>query len=329
MRRAPRIALRPDEEKTLERWASEDAGRGRRARRSRIVLGAARGRTNAEIAADLATSPETVARWRARFVVNGLDGVVREAPRSGDPHPVSTDLVARVLGATADLSARPEGGWSTRTLARELHVNHMLVHRLWRAHGLGGTGPDEAGPPASDPIRVDVAGAVLTRTLRAVVFEVRPSSSARGPEEPEVEMATLTADPLREGTGVLTTVRRLERVPSRRLGPARTRAPLLVFLRGLEQAAAPNSRLEIVADRTTRRIGPEVLRWLSSHPRFRLVPSGTGQRWSATVGAWIGRWENSPIDRRSFSRAGPLAKAFASVRASGPTAPPRLSWRPN
>lgn len=52
--------------------------------RTRIVLLAAEGFPNKEIAARLDTTPQTVCKWRKRFYQEGLGGL-EDRPRSGRP----------------------------------------------------------------------------------------------------------------------------------------------------------------------------------------------------------------------------------------------------
>ncbi len=332
MRRAPRIALAPEEQRVLERWATDSSHGARRARRSRIVLGAAQGRTNAEIAAELATSPETVARWRSRFRVNGLEGMEREAPRAGDPRRVPPSLVAQILDASTDVRATPPGGWSTRSLARALHVNHMLVHRVWRAHGLRDGRPNEP-PSETDPFAsVDVVGMILTPELRAAVFSVLgtgggPSPTPSGPGSfSEVSVAALAADPRAGPDIVLRRIRRLERIPRRRLAPAPSRVPLLVFLRTLERKVPDPARLDIVVDRRPDRIDPRTIAWLGAHPRFRLFAPTVGQSWSRAVEGWLHRWSLTPGRFESFRSVTALEKAFGGSSGRRGRGLDRLAW---
>jgi transposase len=53
--------------------------------RARIVLLAAEGLANKEIAARLGTTPQTVCKWRKRFYEEGLSGLLEDRPRSGRP----------------------------------------------------------------------------------------------------------------------------------------------------------------------------------------------------------------------------------------------------
>lgn len=332
MRTAPRVALAPEERTLLERWASDPDGGARRARRSRIVLDAARGRSNAEIAADLATSPETVARWRSRFVVTGPEGLEREAPRAGDGRRISPTVVGRILELTSDPSAAPPGGWSTRALARALRVNHMLVHRVWKAHGLFDRRPPNAAGSLPGRTSVEVVGAFVTPRVRALVFLTRSRPEPLpfpGPSESNqvVVVDELLADPASRAHELVATVRRLERRRAASSRLPRDPGAFLVFLRALERAYPDAGRLDVVVDRRPERLGDRSIRWLSAHPRFRLVLPAADQSWSSATAGWLGRWDRSALDPQSLRLVPTVLRAFESRRRGGRPGSDPSSWR--
>src|SRR6266404_6386247 len=64
--------------------------------RARIVLGAATGQSNHDLAHTLDTSRPTVLLWRQRYTEAGLAGLLRDAPRPGrQPHRVETFKLSR------------------------------------------------------------------------------------------------------------------------------------------------------------------------------------------------------------------------------------------
>ena len=68
------VELSGEERETLERWARRPKSAQALALRCRIVLAAAEGRHNNEIAAALGCHAATVSKWRRRFAERRLDG---------------------------------------------------------------------------------------------------------------------------------------------------------------------------------------------------------------------------------------------------------------
>ena len=83
MRVAPTIQLSPEEERSLTRLARSNTTSVRLSRRARLVLLAAAGHSNREIAAELEIGRVQVGRWRDRYVEGGLSAIERDLPRGG------------------------------------------------------------------------------------------------------------------------------------------------------------------------------------------------------------------------------------------------------
>ncbi|WP_419724352.1 helix-turn-helix domain-containing protein, partial [Mycolicibacterium mageritense] len=66
--------LTDDERETLQRWARRSKSSQALAQRCRIVLGCAAGKSNKEVAADEGVWPQTVGKWRGRFLEARLEG---------------------------------------------------------------------------------------------------------------------------------------------------------------------------------------------------------------------------------------------------------------
>lgn len=133
MRTAIAISLCRTERSTLRRWA---ARRGRLALRARIVLLAADGKLNSQIALELGTDPQTVGRWRRRFARGRLAGIEQDAPRPGR-RPIERERLAADILRLSSHSGKGGKRLSTRTLASRLGTNHMLVYRVQREHTEG------------------------------------------------------------------------------------------------------------------------------------------------------------------------------------------------
>jgi hypothetical protein len=79
-----RVQPTEDERAILQKRAGAHTAPHWEVVRARIVLLAAKGFPNKEIAARLDTSPQTVCKWRKRFYEEGLGGL-EDRPRSGRP----------------------------------------------------------------------------------------------------------------------------------------------------------------------------------------------------------------------------------------------------
>src|SRR5215218_6682674 len=155
------IELSDEERAQLEACTRRRTSAQALAQRSRIVLAAAEGLNNTEIAGRLGVHRNMVAKWRRRFAEHRLDGLSEE-PRPGQPRKISDAQ-----------------HWSTRSMAREVGLTQSAVHRIWKAFGLQ-PHRRESWKLSKDPLFVakvrDVVGLYLDPPERAVVLCVDEKS---------------------------------------------------------------------------------------------------------------------------------------------------------
>src|SRR5262245_12217916 len=126
MRVAVSITLSDEERTTLERWARGRSVEARLVLRAKIVLAAAEGAENKEIAVQLATLAKTVALWRKRFATQRLAGIEKDAPRGGRPATARQEIAERIVKATTTETPPGATHWSTRTLAEHLATSPSM-----------------------------------------------------------------------------------------------------------------------------------------------------------------------------------------------------------
>src|SRR5215218_3813470 len=134
-RAAAAIELSEDEERELRAVLRRPSVSQQQALRARIVLRAAEGATNTEIAAETGVSLPTVGLWRRSFGERRLEGLT-DAPRSGRPRTIDDDEVKRVLAKTLEKPTDGSTHWSVRRLAAATGISPTTVHRIWRDHKL-------------------------------------------------------------------------------------------------------------------------------------------------------------------------------------------------
>ena len=175
------------EHSVLRRWADGD---GQQALRASIVLLAAEGLRNADIARRLGVSRQTVSTWRKRYAAEGLDGLLDRA-RTGRPSAVDEgEIVASILTSTPD--AR-----TSRMVARRLGCSHTVVaetrHR-WNLTGSRLTVPQIPVVPALEPSDLWPVGLHLDAGCTVLVLAGRSVASVPPPSaEPAVDPYALAA----------------------------------------------------------------------------------------------------------------------------------------
>jgi len=172
------IELSDVEREQLEAWSRRRMSAQALAQRSRIVLLAADGLSNTEIARRLGTGRPMITKWRNRFAEYRLDGLVDE-PRPGRPRTVTDAQVEEVVVRTLETTPKDATHWSTRSMAREVGLTQSAVLRIWKAFGLQPHRQDtwklSKDPQFIAKVR-DVVGIYLNPPERAVVLCVDEKS---------------------------------------------------------------------------------------------------------------------------------------------------------
>ena len=133
--RAVAIVLEAAEKSELAALTRKHGAPQALAERARIVLAAAGGLNNKEIAAKVGVCAATVGTWRNRFAESRMNGLYDE-PRPGAPREIGDDEIAATIRKT--LETRPKGRthWSLRSMAKEIGHAPSTVHCIWQAFGL-------------------------------------------------------------------------------------------------------------------------------------------------------------------------------------------------
>ena len=119
MRVARTVVLNTEQVHQLEQWSRARSLSARLVERSRIVLLAAQGRQDIEIAEQLSISPSKAARWRNRFLDAGLEGLKKDAPRPGRTPRITAEKAREVIARTTQSKPSNATHWSTRALRQK------------------------------------------------------------------------------------------------------------------------------------------------------------------------------------------------------------------
>jgi transposase len=136
MRIAPKIDLSEEERQTLTKWSRGRSTPTRLVQRAKIVLMAADGQQNKDIAKALGVMERTVGRWRSRFAKGGLAAIERDLPRGGRHATAREKHEAAIIKKVQEEKPENATHWSTRALAEAVGTSQNLVFRVLRANGL-------------------------------------------------------------------------------------------------------------------------------------------------------------------------------------------------
>jgi transposase len=294
---AVEIELTDEERAQLESWARRRTSAQGLADRSRIVLAAADGMKNTEIAERLGVHRTMVTRWRNRFAEDRLDGLVDE-PRPGRPRTITDEQVEEVVIKTLECTPKDATHWSTRSMAAEVGLTQNAVLRIWHAFGLQ-PHRQESWKLSKDPLFVDkvrdVVGLYLNPPERAVVLCVDEKSQIQAldrtapilPMQPGTPERA-THDYKRWGTSSLYAA--LDITTGQVIGSlhARHRAiEFKKFMQTIDRNVPAELDVHVVLDNSSTHKTPAIQKWLASHPRFVLHFTPTSSSWLNLVERWF------------------------------------------
>jgi len=136
MRVAAAVKLSDEQRQQLEKQARARRVSVRLAQRSKMILLAAAGFSDLKIATELSVKRQTVARWRSRFIRQGLSGIEKDAPRPGRKPQISAKRVQEIVRLTTQEKPADATHWSTRSMAHTSGISEASVRRIWKRHGL-------------------------------------------------------------------------------------------------------------------------------------------------------------------------------------------------
>ena len=307
---------------TLEKLTRSQTAPMREVQRAKVLLLAADGVANEQIAAGVGVSPTTVRAWRARFAEEGLAklGQVRRggAPSRRSPRSRWTQIVHDTLNS----KPRGETHWSCRSMAAaKVGVSRPRCSGSGRARGLKPHLVDTfklSNDPGFEEKLIDVVGLYLNPPDKAVVLCMDEKSSVQALDrtQPSLPMkpgraGTMTHDYKRHGTTTLFAAlnvltgqvigqclprHRPRRVPE---VPAHHRP------RGPQRPCRAHDPGQLRHPQTPRRAG-----LAGRHPRFHLHFTPTSSSWLNLVERWFRELTDKALRRGVFNSVPDLIAAI-------------------
>jgi transposase len=321
MRVAQAIVISDEDRRTLQRWARGRRAAARLVLRAKIVLLAAAGKLNQDIAAELGTGMKTVCLWRNRFAKSGLAGIEKDAPRGGRPATARAEVAAEIVRMTTTEKPPAATHWSTRTLAAELGTSPAMVQRVWKAHRLQPhrvkTFKLSNDPQFAEKL-VDVVGLYLNPPEHAIVLCVDEKSQIQALDRTQKglpihpgRLGTMTHDYKRHGTTTLFAALNVaEGIVIEACMSRHRHQEWIKFLKVIDGSTDPVAQLHLVADNYATHKHPKVKRWLARHPRFHMHFTPTSSSWLNLIERWFRELTQKRLRRGTFKSVRQLQEAI-------------------
>jgi transposase len=302
------IVLSDAEREVLERWARRPTTGQALALRCRIVLAAADGALNRDIARELKCNAVTAGKWRARFAAKRLDGLIDE-PRPGQPRKITDEIVEQVIVTTLE-ETPPDGStqWSTRSMAAKVGLNQTAVSRIWRTFGLKPHRIEDfklsTDPQFVDKVR-DIVGLYVNPPDAAVVLCVDEKTQIQALDRTAPVLPMLPGTPARQSytyvrNGTSDLYAALD-VASGKVLTQMTDQHRAVefrkFLNLIDRTVPDGLDVHVICDNASTHKAPETQRWLQRHGRFTMHYTPTYSSWLNQVERWFSELTTKKLRR--------------------------------
>jgi transposase len=318
---AKALKITDQERETLQSWVAAHNTPQALAWRAQIVLYAAEGIANTQIAEAVGVSVITVREWRKRFEAERIQGLSQIKPGRGRKREIGARKIKQIVHDT--LHTRPKGAthWSCRSMAEYHGVSPSTIHQIWDAHGLQ---PHrvETFKLSRDPDFVDkltdVVGLYMNPPDKAIVICVDEKSQIQALDRTQPGLPlkrgraeTMTHDYKRNGTTSLFAA--LDVLEGTVIGKCYERhrhQEFIKFLKCLDREFPRGKDLHLIVDNYGTHKHPNVQAWLEKHPRFHLHFTPTGSSWLNLVERWFGLLTDKQLRRGAFVSVNDLIQSI-------------------
>lgn len=290
------------------------------AMRARIVLGCAEGMSNRAVANKLRITGATVCKWRERFRLTRLEGLLDE-PRPGAPRSITDAQVEEVV--TKTLESMPASGthWSTRLMAEKAGLSQTAVVRIWHAFGLQPHRVENfklsKDPQFVEKVR-DIVGLYLNPPDRAIVLCVDEKSQVQALNRTQPILPLAPGVPARqshdyERHGVTSLFAAMDVASGVTISQCYRRHRQQEFLRFLNDIDANLPRgleVHLVMDNYGTHKVSKVRTWLARHPRYHVHFTPTSASWLNLVERLFAEVTERCVRRGSHTTVRSLEKAM-------------------
>jgi len=333
--RKMKIELLPEEFEELNKRIRSHTVSVRDQRRAKVILLAAQGNTQDQIAGEVKLTRCAVGTWCRRFVKHrlaGLSDMKGRGRKASLPHSSVKKVLDEVVSPPVHL-----GRFSCRTMATHAGISPASVQRLWSANDIKPHLTDTfklSNDKAFEQKFWDVIGLYLSPPDKALVLccDEKSQIQALQRTQPGLPLGvghikTKTHDYYRHGTLTLfAALNYLEGKLITQIAEQHRHQEWLTFLKKIDKEAPKKLDIHLIADNYGTHKHPEVKVWLEKHPRFHMHFTPTSSSWMNLVERFFRDLTDFLADG-SFSSLKQLSDAIMSYLAERNRNPKRYVWK--
>src|SRR6202142_789879 len=290
------------------------------AMRARIVLGCDEGLSNGAVAKRLKITQATVCKWRERFRVSRLEGLLDE-PRPGAPRSVTDKQVEAVVTKTLESMPANSTHWSTRLMAKKAGLSQTAVVRIWHAFGLQPHRVENfkfsKDPQFVEKVR-DIVGLYMNPPDRAIVLRSEEKSQVQALNRTQPILPLAPGVPARQShdyerhgvTSLFTAMDVASGVTISTCYRRHRHQEFLRFLDEIEGNLPSGLEVHLVMDNYGTHKVAQVRGWLARHPRYQVHFTPTRGSWLNLVERLFGEVTERCVRRGSHTAVAALEKAM-------------------
>jgi len=264
--------------------------------RARIILATAEGCGNAEIMRRSGKAKPVVWRWQARFMAEGVDGLLRDKTRKPGKPPLPAATI------------------------------QLTPHRI-RSFKLSND------PNFAEKLR-DVVGLYVDPPAHAVVLSLDEKSQIQALDrtQPGLPMkpgraGTMTHDYKRNGTTTLfAALNILDGTIIGRNMKRHRHQEFIRFLNDIDAHVPKRKPIHAIVDNYATHKHPKVRQWLTQHPRWTFHFTPTSASWLNAVEGYFAKLTNRRLKRGVFRSVAELEAAINRFLAETNTDPKPFVW---
>ena len=337
MRVAVPIALEAEEEANLQKLSQSGLTTVRMAERAKIVLLAAGGKDNQQIAECLGITRQKVGRWRVRYAQMGMKGIEQDAPRPGRFPKFGKKVEEEVVRKTLQEKPTDATHWSRSSMAKESGLSESSVGRIWKRHGLK---PHlvKTFKLSNDKGFVekleDVVGLYLCPPEHAVVFSCDDKSQIQALDctQPGLPLkkgrcGTMTHDYKRNGTTSLFAA--LDTASGKVIGMCMEKhrhQEWIRFLNRIKKDAPKDKEIHLICDNYAPHKHQKVKEWEKRNKRFHFHFTPTSASWLNMVERFFRDLSEKQLKRGIFRSVPELIETIERYIDSHNQAPKPFIW---